>query len=272
MSTETKVKTESVNVRGARYKERVSEFVTSRRGKMFGVAEVAALAGSGLILLLVMLSYLYFLVPARSRVASLEADRKQMQTNLQTLQGVVIKDQTTKETVQKITTSLDKFETDFLLRQDQGRMELYDELNQLIIKNRVRNTSGPTYTELDPEGTKQTGGKNIATKWQSFYPGVAVMVTVEGQYENVRRFIRDVERSRQFVVINEVELQRARDTNAPVSVEGETSESGQPAAPEPSSGSRGSLVSLQLSMATYFQRPTAETAPAAETSPVNGNR
>ena len=35
------------------------------------------------------------------------------------------------------------------------------------------------------------------------------MVTVEGQYENVRRFIRDVERSRQFVVINEVELQRA---------------------------------------------------------------
>ena len=97
MSTETKVKTESVNVRGARYKERVSEFVTSRRGKMFGVAEVAALAGSCLILLLVMLSYLYFLVPARSRVASLEADRKQMQTNLQTLQGVVIKDQNTKE-------------------------------------------------------------------------------------------------------------------------------------------------------------------------------
>lgn len=272
MSAETKVKTESANVRGARYKERVSEFVTSRRGKMFGVAEVAALAGSGLILLLVMLSYLYFLVPARSRVASLEADRKQLQTNLQTLQGVVIKDQNTKETVQKITTSLDKFETDFLLRQDQGRMELYDELNQLIIKNRVRNTSGPTYTELDPEGTKQTGGKNIATKWQSFYPGVAVMVTVEGQYENVRRFIRDVERSRQFVVINEVELQRARDTNAPVSVEGETSESGQPVAPEASSGSRGSLVSLQLSMATYFQRPTAETAPAAETSPVNGNR
>src|SRR5688500_9312851 len=106
MSAETKVKTESANVRGTRYKQRVSEFITSRRGKMFGVAEVAALAGSCLILVLVLLSYLYFVVPARSRVASLEADRKQLQTNLQTLQGVVSKEQNTKETVQKITTSL----------------------------------------------------------------------------------------------------------------------------------------------------------------------
>lgn len=265
MSADTNMKSESANVRAARYKERGREFLESRRGKMFGVAEVAALAGSCLILVLVLLSYLYFLVPARSRVASLENDRKQLQTNLQTLQTVVKKEENTKDTVQRITTSLDKFETDFLLRQDQGRMDLYDELNQLIIKNRVRNTSGPTYTELDPEGTKQTGGKNIATKWQSFYPGVAVMVTVEGQYENVRRFIRDVERSKQFVVINEVELQRARDTNAPVSVEGDGSEAAQSA---PGAGSRGSLVSLQLSMATYFQRDGAQ-RDAAQTAPVN---
>lgn len=254
MNAESKVNTDSANVRESRYKERVSMFIRSRRGKMFGVAEVAALAGSCLILLLVLLSYLYFLVPARSRVASANADRKQLQANLQTLHGVVGKETNTKETVDKIATSLGKFETDFLMRQDQGRMELYEELNQLIVKNGVRNTSGPTYTALEPEGTKTTGGKNTATKWQSFYPGIVVLVTVEGQYENVRRFIRDVERSRQFVVINEVELQRARDTNAPVSAEGAVSESG--VAPESAagSGSRGSLVSLQLSMATYFQR------------------
>jgi Tfp pilus assembly protein PilO len=259
MNAERKVTAESAKLRGAQYKDRVSEFLKSRRGKMFGVAEVTALAGSCLILALVLLSYLYFFVPARSRVASLEADRKQLQTNLQTLQGVVSNDQTTQATVDRIATSLGKFETDYLPRQDQGRMELYDELNQLIIKNGLRNTSGPTYTALEPEGAKSTGGKNIVTKWQSFYPGVAVMVTVEGQYENVRRFIRDVERSRQFVVINEVELQRARDTNAPVSAEGVASESGQPAAA--GSGSRGSLVSLQLSMATYFKREALEAAP-----------
>ena len=252
MNAEPNVKTGSANVRDSRYKERVSVFIRSRRGKMFGVAEVAALAGSCLILALVLLSYLYFLVPARSRVATANADRKQLQTNLQTLRGVVNKEQTTKDSVDKIATSLSKFETDYLLRADQGRMELYDELNQLIIKNGLRNTSGPTYAALEPEGTKTTGGKNTTTKWQSFYPGVVVLVTVEGQYENVRRFIRDVERSRQFVVINEVELQRARDTNAPVSAEGAAE--GAPAEPSAGSGSRGSLVSLQLSMATYFQR------------------
>lgn len=260
MNAETKANNEPAKVRVTQYKARVGEFVDSRRGKMFGIAEVAGVAGSCLILLLVLLSYLYFLVPARSRVASLTSDNKQLKTNLETLRGVNRKEQDTTATVNEITTSLGKFETDFLPRQDLGQMELYKELNELIIKNGVRNTSGPTYTQLEPEGSKTTGGKNVATRWQSFYPGIAVMVTVEGQYENVRRFIRDVERSKQFVVINEVELQRARDTNAPISAETGDDDSAA-ATPAPGSGSRGSLVSLQLSMATYFQRVTAVTAP-----------
>ena len=233
------------------YQERFSEFLVSRRGKMFGVVEVVALAGSCFVLALVLLSYLYFLVPARSRVATANADLKQLQANLQTLDGVVHKETDTKQTVDKIAASLNKFETEYLLRQDQGRMDLYEELNQLIIKNGLKNTSGPTYTTLDPTGTKSTAGKNVMTKWQSFYPGIAVMVTVEGSYQDLRRFIRDVERSKQFVVINEVELQRATQNNAPASID----EGGSGAAP--GSGTRGSLVSLQLNMATYFQRPSA---------------
>jgi hypothetical protein len=76
-----------------------------------------------------------------------------------------------------------------------------------------------------------------------------VMVTVEGQYSNIRRFIRDIEKNKQFVVINEVELQRANENSAPVSAEEPAAES-----TAPGSGTRGSLVSLQLNMATYFQR------------------
>jgi Tfp pilus assembly protein PilO len=231
------------------YRVRVSEFLDSRRGKMFGIAEVVALAGSCLVLMLVLLSYLYFFVPARSRVSSLNNDRKQLQVNLQTLDGVVNKEQDAKKTVDRVAASLEKFETENLLRPDQGRLDLYEELNQLIVKNGVKNTSGPTYTTLDPTGTKSTSGRTITTKWQSFYPGIAVMVTVEGQYSDVRRFIRDVERSKQFVVINEVELQRANQNNAPASAD----EGG-------GSGSRGSLVSLQLNMATYFQRPSTDSS------------
>jgi Tfp pilus assembly protein PilO len=241
------------------YNARFSEFFRSRRGKMVGVAEVAAVAGSCFVLALVLFSYLYFVVPARSRVASLNADRKQLQTNLQTLDTVVNKELNTKDQVDRVSASLAKFESDHLLRPDEGRMDLYAELNQLIVKNGVRNTSGPTYTPLDPTGMKSATGKTVTTKWQSFYPGIAVMVTVEGQYQDVRRFIRDVERSKQFVVINEVELQRANENSAPVATE----EGG-------GSGTRGSLVSLQLNMTTYFQRDNGETAPAAAQEPRQG--
>ncbi|HET6852179.1 MAG TPA: GspMb/PilO family protein [Pyrinomonadaceae bacterium] len=234
------------------YNARFSEFLQSRRGKMFGVAEVAAVAGSCFVLALVLLSYLYFVVPARSRVASLNADRNQLQTNLQTLDTVVNKEQNTKDQVDRVAASLEKFESGHLLRPDEGRMDLYEELNQLIVKNGVRNTSGPTYTPLDPTGMKSASGKTVTTKWQSFYPGISVMMTVEGQYQDVRRFIRDVERSKQFVVINEVELQRANENSAPVATE----EGG-------GSGTRGSLVSLQLNMTTYFQRDNGANTPAA---------
>jgi hypothetical protein len=78
----------------------------------------------------------------------------------------------------------------------------------------------------------------------------------------VRRFIRDVERSKQFVVINEVELQRAMQNNGPVSVDDGSATPATPATPPSGSGTRGSLVSLQLNMATYFQRGSAVEQPA----------
>ena len=257
MNAELETEPRSPNPSAITYKARVSEFLASRRGKMFGVAEVVALASSCFVLALVLFSYLYFVVPARSRLTSLNADLKQTQTNLQTLDVVVDKEQNTKQNVDRAAASLNKFETEHLMRADEGRMDSFRELNELIVKNNLKNTSGPTYTPLDPAGSKANSGKTVVTKWQSFYPGTAVMVTVEGEYQNVRRFIRDIERSRQFVVINEVELQRASQNNAPASAEEGAAGAG--------SGTRGSLVTLQLNMATYFQRPgVAESAPVSQ--------
>ena len=249
MSTEAAPRTQ------LQYKQRLTTFRESRRGKMFGITEVAALAGSCLVLLLVLLSYLYFLVPARSRVSSLNEDKARLQANLQTLGGVVNREKNTKDQVDQIAASLSGFEGSYLPPPDQGRLDLYDELNQLIVKNGLRNTSGPAYTALDPADKKSLSGKSTTTKWQSFYPGIAVLVTVEGPYQDIRRFIRDLERSRQFVVINQVELQRANENSAPVAEEGAT------AGAAPGSGSRGSLISLQLNLATYFQRENAAPQP-----------
>jgi len=232
---------------------RLETLNVSRQNGIVGPAELVALAGSGLILILVIVSYLYFLVPARSRVETLTLERTRLVSQLKTSQAMVIEGQTTEATVQKITQSLDGFESKRLAGSDVGRMGLYDSLNQLIRKNALRNTSGPTYTPLDPAGQKSasSGTKSASAKWQSIYPGIAISVTVEGQYQNLRRFVRDLEMDRQFIIINSVELESASETNSA------------PAAEGGSTAPRGSLVSLRIELATYFQRSSGEAAPLA---------
>jgi len=218
-----------------------------RRSKSgaFGPAEIIGLAGSLLILVLVVVAYLYFLVPARSRRAALELERARLQSQLRNSQDVLVRGQTTDATVHNITQSLDTFENTGLVEANRGRMGLYDSLNTLIRKNGLRNTSGPTYAPLEPIGSKvSAGSKSGNTKWQSIYPGIAISVTVEGSYQNLRRFVHDLETSKQFVIINTVELERATESNTAT-----TSDAGSAGA---------SLVSLRLEMTTYFQRGNAE--------------
>ena len=223
----------------------LQRFSSSREQRILGPAEIIGLAGSVVILLLVVVSYLYFLVPANTRLAALQSERSRLQSQLRNSQDVVRQGETTEATVQKITQSLDGFESKQLLGANRGRMGLYDSLNLLIRKNGLRNTSGPTYTPLESAVAKPgaTETRSASTKWQSIYPGIAISLTVEGQYQNLRRFIRDLETNKQFVIINSVELERATETNSSPAVEGETT-----------GGTRGALVSLRLEMATYFQR------------------
>ena len=223
-----------------------------REQRMFGPAEIIALAGSLFVLVLVVVSYLYFLVPANSRLDALQSERSRLQNELRKSQDFVQQGETTEAAVEKITQSIDDFESRQLLGAGAGRMGLYESLNALIRKNGLRNTSGPTYTPLEAIGTKQAGSGAHATntKWQSLYPGMGISVTVEGQYQNLRRFIRDLEIHKQFVIINSVELERSTEANnSPV--EGET-----PGAP------RSTLVSLRLEMSTYFQRGSDNTGAA----------
>jgi hypothetical protein len=209
---------------------------------MFGPAEIIGLGASALVIILVIISYLYFLVPARSNRELSRLERSRLQDMLANSKKVVHEGETTETTVRAITDSLDGFETGQLSGRNQGRMDLYSELNEMIRRNALRNTSGPNYTVLDPSGSKanSTATKSASSKWQSVFPGIAISVTLEGNYANLRRFIRDIEASKQFVIINGVELERA-----------ETNSS---AATEEAAAQRAALVSLRIEMATYFQR------------------
>jgi len=231
----------------ARVKARLIQIRAARRQGVLGPAEILGVALAGLMVLAVLVSYFYFLVPAQSRLKAAQLERQRLEVQVRTSQDEYTKDMDTDATVKKIADSLNNFETVRLVDRAGGRMLLYDDLNELIHKNGLRNTSGPTYTNLESLGPRLAeaaavaAANSSATKWQSVYPGIAVNVTVEGPYQNVRRFVRDIETGKQFIIINAVELERATESNNLL--------------PAEASGKQvNALVSLRLDLAVYFQK------------------
>jgi len=80
---------------------------------------------------------------------------------------------TAKETVDNINASLEDFESNWLVALSSGRMSLYASLNDLIRSNGLRNTSGPSFTPLEPTGNKTpqqvlaSSDRQSTAKWQS---------------------------------------------------------------------------------------------------------
>ena len=233
--------------RGLHLGTRLQKVRSFKGSSIVGVNEIIGIAGSALVVVLVVISYLYFLVPARNQLQAAQTEKARLQSLLSNYRNEVQQEQTTESAIRNITDSLDRFESEQLFNRAQGRMDLYEELNSLIKKNVLRNTAGPTYIALAPVGDKNANpsGSSANNKWQSIYPGIAISVTVEGQYSNLREFIHDIEATRLFVIINAIELERATDTNSGIGSDSDGTQ-------------RNSLVSLRLDMATYFQRQAAD--------------
>ena len=240
--------------------------------RVIGVPELIGLSVAALLALLTIFAYLYFLAPAHSRRDLAQLERDRLQGQVRASQMGIKEDETARATVDKINASLNDFEGNWLAAPGSGRLSLYTELNELIRSNGLRNTSGPSYTTLEPLGTKGQAQPTVSAeqqsnaKWQSVYPGISVSVTVEGPYQSVRHFVRDIEMSRQFLIINAVELEGVTQSGAasqetsivrtPTPARGSRT-AAPPGVPQPAGG-RGTLVSLRLDLATYFSRAGSE--------------
>jgi type II secretion system (T2SS) protein M len=248
MSTQPKMEN-PVPARRGKMHVSIGKLRHSRQHGMFGMAEIVGLASSCVLLLAVIASYFYFLAPARASEKTIQDERARLQERLRIAQKDVDPEASPQATVDEINESLENFERNTLLSRGRGRMDLYGQLNDLMRRHGLRNTAGPVYTPLEPlrSGAKATtSSKSGSARWQSLYPGIGIAVTVEGPYANLRRFLRELEVTKQFIIVNAVELEGVNDTAAPAG---------------------GTLVSLRLDMATYFQRDGAsfEVAPAAAT-------
>ena len=253
---------------------------------MWGQPEIGAVAVSALAVMMALAAYFFWVVPSGNELVKNRAEADRLESELITAKSKYGEITSTETQVARIVESIDDFEARFLPVSTNGQAALYQRLNGLIAAYGLVNTSGPDYVPLEAietNGREQTEEDKGRAKFRSLYPGVYVSTTLEGSYQNLRRFIREIETGREFVIVSAVELAPAESDNQkessdpsrpPASTFGNPVNPGfvdprgfptSPQAANPGSSKQkgkthGETVSLNIELAAYFRRPT--TAPA----------
>ena len=250
-------------------------------GGMWGPVEIATVGLGLLAVLTTILLFVFLVIPAQKELEANRAKRNALereQTEMRRKYGTIT---SVEARVAELVASVDDFETRFLRVPQKGSVELYQRVNGLIGAYGLTNTTGPDYVPLEiaeRRNSSQSENKSGKEKFQSLYPGVYVTMTVEGSYQNLRRFIREIEASNQFVIISSVELEPAEsedkkksDTqtatinqvttnpNFPgtstVNPDGTLTTVTAPRTVAPRGKTRGETVSLRIELAAYYRRP-----------------
>ena len=170
--------------------------------------------------------------------------------------------------------------------QTNGQSAIYQRMNGLIKAYGLENTTGPDYAPLESgnnDQANQTEEEKGRAKFRSLYPGVYVTTTVEGSYQNLRRFIREIETGREFMIISAIELvpsdTETKKDNAEPNVQPNQAALNQPGIvpgvkgferpavnqnmsadqkrSAPKGKTHGETVALRIEMAAYFRRPAS---------------
>ena len=265
---------------------------------MWGPPETGAVAAGVLAVLMALVAYFFWVVPSNNLLVKNKAEADRLESELLTAKSKYGEITNTESQVTKIVDSIDDFETRFLPVTSTGQAALYQRLNGLISAYGLVNTTGPDYVPLETseiKGEGQTEEEKGRAKFRSIYPGVYATMTLEGSYQNLRRFIREIETGREFIIVSTVELapsdsnnrrdQTAPDTNRQTAAAPNPMNPGTPGMVDPRSipgaqpGSvqeqprvsakqqgktHGETVSLHIELAAYFRRPNKAPAPAAQ--------
>jgi hypothetical protein len=253
---------------------------------MWGPVEIGVVSAGVLALMMAFVVYFFWVRPSNNELAGNKAEADRLEAEAISANSKYGEITNTQTQVDKLVGSIDDFESNFLPVQTYGQTALYQRLNTLIHSYGLENTNGPAYAPLESADLSRNNGQQTdeekgRAKFRSLYPGVYVSTTLEGSYQNLRRFIREIETGRDFVVISAIEL-------APSETEKKESEQpndgpkqvnqiaaapgGKPLAQPPNAGfqpgqvvqnlrpapkgkTHGETVALHIEMAAYFRRP-----------------
>jgi hypothetical protein len=212
------------------------------------VGEAIAVLLAVVLLVLAAVYYFASLRPEHDRLGVLNAELAEQQRNIIATTNPRGAEAPFVDTAKQALETLETFKTSHLKPFSSGRIDLIKEINALAKKTNVTLTSGidmgSSVGESSGDGEKtSTAEKKTASKRKkadeivSAIPSVAFRFTVFGQYASLRTFINELEREKQFVVINSINL-----TNQ----EAKTSS-------RRSRGEATSGIMLAIEMSAYFQ-------------------
>ena len=219
------------------------------------VAELAFLGAAILFATAVALFYSYKVLPLGYMVASRQRQIKDLKAQIEKLNTEEKKRRAQDSNAEKILESLSGFESR-LTPDERGTTQIINEIDALGATHKV--LAGDSIfrveeaDELDGNGNQKP--RPNRDRKPKIYPNLGVETTVLGDYSNLRRFLSDLERSKQFLIINSLSFQGGDERIARQLAKGGKQLQLSSAESVP--------VSLKIELDTYFKPPTAGAATA----------
>ena len=237
----------STQVRETIRRPEVRQLKVTRIPFGLSVGETIATVLAVLLILGMIVYYFSSLKPEQDRLRTIETQLDAQQRSIIANRPDAVKDQPVEDQAKIALETLEQFRSSHLKPFSSGRIALIQEINALAKKNTVSLTSGIDMGSTGGEGDSEAAGanekKNVTRRRKAddllnAFPSVNFRFTVFGQYSNLRTFISELEREKQFVLINSVNLTNQEARTASRRARG-------------NEGSGG--IMLTIEMAAYFQ-------------------
>jgi len=230
-----------------------------RRARL-SVAEITFLGAAMIFASGVALFYSYKVLPLGYMVAARQRQIKDLKTQIEKLNTEERKRRDQASNAEKILESLSGFESR-LTPDERGMTQIINEIDALSSTHKVIAGDSNYRPEAADEPQFDENGnpkpRPNRDKRPKIYPNLGVETTVLGDYSNLRRFLSDLERSNQFLIVNSLTFQGGDDRIARQLAKG---------GKQPQLSSAESVpVSLKIEFDTYFKPPAAGAVTAQST-------
>jgi hypothetical protein len=227
------------------------------RRVQLSIFELAFLIGALLVAVSASYYYLTRIQPLNSELSRLESRETALVLQLSKLKKESDKLAEQKANDGKILESLKNFE-DYLKTDKDGQTQIINEISTLGKTYRVSD-GDMIFRPAEPDATTDANGNPTRAALSNIselkiYPVLGIDTTIIGDYQSLRKFLADLERSKQFLIINSLTFQGEADQGEAESVRRPV-QTGFPGQGQGQLTDPGALpVTLKIELDTYFRK------------------